>query len=132
MFAEDWVLTLSRDDKVSLGLFLCFYFQRLLNFTQEKATEYAEIMIGRSERTVRQWLRDFNENGEIPNKQGKYQRTGVLWFSEELNDKVKRFVRENAAVRGRPKMTAVSFCQLLPNSSLEPGFPREVSTETAR
>lgn len=57
---------------------------------QEKAAECAEIMIGRSECTVRQWLRDFNENGEIPDyKQGKYQRTGVLWSSEELNEKVK-------------------------------------------
>ena len=137
-FVEDWVLTLSRDDKISLGLFLFFHFQRLLSFTQEKAAEYAQIMTGRSERTVRQWARDFLEHGEIPeNKQGKYQRTGVLWSSEELNDKATKFVRENAAVRGRPKMTAISFSEwvnedLLPNSNLEPGFPRKVSSETAR
>ena len=52
-------------------------------------------MIGRSERTVRQWFCDFLEHGEIPdNKQGKYQQTGVLWSSEELNQKATKFFRE--------------------------------------
>ena len=47
------------------------------------------------------------------------------------------YVRENAAPRGRPNLTAGAFCQwvnneLLPNSVLEPGYPRRVSVETAR
>ena len=43
----------------------------------------------------------------------------------------------NAAPRGRPNLTSSAFCQwvnneLLPNSVLEPGYPRRVSVETAR
>ena len=46
------------------------------------------MMLGKSDRTVRQWRNDFIENGEIiDSKQGKYKRTGVLWSSEELNAK---------------------------------------------
>ena len=46
-------------------------------------------------------------------------------------------MRENSAARGRPNLTAGAFCQwvnneLLPNSVLEPGYPRSVSAETAR
>ena len=47
------------------------------------------------------------------------------------------FVRENTHVKGWPNLTTHSFClwineTLLPNESLEPGFPRRVSVETAR
>ena len=47
------------------------------------------------------------------------------------------YVRENAAPRGRPNLTARAFCQwvnneLLPNYTLDPGYPRRVSLETAR
>ena len=77
-------------------------------------------------------------NGSIPdNKQGKYQRSGILWSSEELNKKACKCVRENANVKGKPNLTTASFCrwindELLPNVSLPPGFPRRVSVETAR
>ena len=53
-FVEDWVLTLDRDDKISLSLFLCYHLQHLLNFTHTKAAEYAGIMLGKSDRTIRQ------------------------------------------------------------------------------
>ena len=46
-------------------------------------------------------------------------------------------MRENAAPRGRPNLTSGAFCQwvnneLLPNTVLDPGYPRSVSVETAR
>ena len=78
------------------------------------------------------------EDGEIPEcKEGKYQRSGVMWSSEELNKKAARYIRENANVKGLPNLTAGKFCQwvndvLLPNQTLEPGFPRKMSLETAR
>ena len=57
--------------------------------------------------------------------------------NEEICKRASVYVRENAAPRGRPNLTASAFCHwvnndLLPNSTLEPGFPRRVSVETAR
>ena len=71
------------------------------------------------------------------NQQGRYQQSGVLWLSEELNKRASDYVRENGNVKGQPNLTAGSFCQwvnesLLPYSNLEPGFARKVSIETCR
>ena len=137
-FVEEWVLSLDREDQISLSLFLTFHFERLLNFTQYHAADYAGIMMGKNERTIRQWLSAYKENGEIPgNRQGHYLRTGVLWSSEELNKKASEYVRENANIKGEANLTSITFCQwindyLLPNSNLEPGFPRKLSVELAR
>ena len=138
-FVEEWVLHLDRDDKISLSLFICFHLEKIFQFTQTNAAEYASIMLGKSDRTIRQWRTDFTaNNGEIPeNKQGRYQRTGILWSSEELNKKATRFIQSNANVKGQPNLTSGDFCQwvnndLLPNACLEPGFPRKVSIDTAR
>ena len=137
-FVENWALSLYRDDTVSLALFLTSHLTHLLNFTSTKAAELAAIMIGKSDRTIRQWRTDFGVHKAIPDSmQGRYQRTGVLWSSESLNSKAKTYVRENANVKGCPNLTTHSFChwvndELLPNEILEPGFPRKVSVETAR
>ena len=138
-FCEDWVTHLGRDDRVSLGLFLTFQLTKQLNLGETKAAELAGLMIGKSDRTVREWKTHFLENnGEIPEgKQGRYQRTSVMWGSEDLNKKAARFIRENANVKGKPNLTVGTFCQwvnddLLPNETLEPGFPRKIAVETAR
>ncbi len=126
-------ISLDRDDRISLGLFLCYNLQHTLNFTATKASEYAAMMMGRSDRTVWKWRADFFEHGEIlGNKQGRYQRKGLLWSDENLNKKARDFIRENANIKGKPNLTSGSFCtwineDLLPNSCLEPGFPRKVS-----
>ena len=130
---EEWVCSLDRDDTISLGLFVAFYLEHTLSFTATKAAEYAAIMLGKSKRTVRQWRSDFMENGEIPeNKQGRYQRRGILWSSESLNKKATKYIHENANVKGQLNLTAGSFCSwvneyLLPNECLEPSFPRKVT-----
>ena len=138
-FCEEWVLQLDRDDALALGLFLSFQLSKHFNMGATKAAELAGLMIGRSDRTVREWRTYFfNHEGQIPDcKQGQYQRTGVLWCSEDLNKKAKKYVRNNCNVKGKPNLTVGSFCEwinndLLPNSTLEPGFPRKVSPETAR
>ena len=98
-FVEEWVLSLNRDDKVALGLFLTYNLQHTLNFTATRSAEYAVIMMGTSERTIRQWRSNFLANGEIlQNKQGRYQRQGILWSSEELNKKASEYIRANANV----------------------------------
>ena len=135
---EEWVTHLEREDRVSLGLFLCFQLSKHFDLGETKAAELAGMMVGRSDKTVREWRKQFLENGEVPeSKQGKYQRTGVLWSDEGLNSKAAKHVRENASVKGKPNLTVGQFFQwvnddLLPNETLEPGFPRKVSMETAR
>ena len=96
-------------------------------------------MLGKSDRSVRQWRTNvLNNDGILPeSKQGKYQRNGVLWNNEELNEKARQYIRVNSSVKGQPNMTCASFCKwvnktLLPNSTLEPGYPRSVSVETVR
>ena len=137
-FVEDWVLTLDRENTISLPLFLTYNFVSLFNFSYTKAAEYVGIMISKSERTVRQWHTDFRENSAIlDSKQGRYQRSGILWSSEQLNKKVTEYVRQNSNVKGKPNLTTQSLCRwinekLLPNKSLKPGFPRHISVETSR
>ena len=74
----------------------------MLKFTFTKAAEYAGIMIQRSDRTVCKWRKSFFENGgEVPMKnQGRYQRSGILWSSEELNNEACKFVCSHANVKG--------------------------------
>ncbi len=65
------------------------------NFTNTKAAKYASTMIGKPDHTICQWKADNVENGSIPDyKQGRHQRTGVVWSSEELNQKATKYVRE--------------------------------------
>ena len=137
-FCEDYVLQLDHDQRVGLGIFLSFQLEKYFSTGSTKSAEYAGMMIGRSDKSVRAWKSNFLETGVIPdNKQGKYQRSGVLWSSENLNKKAIRYVRNNNNVKGKPNLTVHSFCEwinedLLPNETLQPGFPRRISVETAR
>ena len=85
-FCDSWILQLGKDDRVNLGLFLCFQLEKVLAIGCTKAAEYAALMIGRNEQTVRQWRAKFfdNDGAVLESKQGKYQRSGILWFSESL------------------------------------------------
>ena len=127
------------EDRVSLGLFLSFQLTNLLGKGETEAAELAGLMVGKCEKTIRDWKSAFLDNGGSveESKQGRYQRSGVLWKNEALNKKAARYIREHASVKGKANLTAASFCQwvncdLLPNETLEPGFPRKVSVETAR
>lgn len=44
-------------------------------------------------------------------RQGKYQRTGVLWTSERLNKKAGDYIRSSANVKGKSNLTVSQFCQ---------------------
>ena len=138
-FCEEWVTQLSREDRISLGIFLQYQLAVVLQKGETESAELAALMICKSDRSIREWKLQFLENdGKISgSKQGHYQRSGVLWQNEDLNKKASKYVRENAAVKGRPDLTAFSFCEwvneeLLVNETLEPGFPRKISVETAR
>ena len=138
-FCETWVHSLDQDTRTSLGLFLLFTFILVFQHSVIKAAEYAGMLVQRSDRTVRLWRKSFFDNGgEVPeSQQGKYTRSGVLWASEDLNDKACKFVRSHCNIKGHPNMRIFDFCswannELLPSSTLEPGFPRQISIETAR
>ena len=49
----------------------------------------------------------------------------------------KKYLQNNSSVKGKPNMTTHDLCiwannTLLPNVTLEPGFPRKVSVATCR
>jgi len=138
-FVDEWLQVLGKDEIKSIAMFLCFHLVTLFSFTETKAAEYAATMLKKSDRTVRRWRSALIDNdGEMPEcEHGKHQRSGVLWKNEELSKKATEYIRSNAAVKGRPNLTAADFCvwvneSLLPNSTLEPGFPRKICLETAR
>ena len=138
-FVKEWLQIVDKEDMKNMAMFLCFQLVKLFGFTETKAAEYTATMINKSERTVRRWRSGLIENdGVLPeSQQGRYQRSGVLWQNEELNKKATEYVRGNAAVKGRPNLTTVDYCiwvneSMFPNSTLEPGFPRKISLETAR
>ncbi len=55
----------------------------------------------------------------------------MLWENEELSKMAKKYVQNNASIKGKPNMTTFDFCSWV-NSTLEPGFPRKISVSTAR
>ena len=137
-FVEGWVQALDHEDRKSLAMLLCFVLVKELSFTETNAAALTARVICKNEKTVRRWRTDLVSNGGAfsESNQGRYQRTGVLWANEELNKKATAYVRANAAVKGKPNMTSIEFCKwvnktLLPNSTLEHGFPRRVSVETS-
>ncbi len=160
-FAEQWKTTLDQEDLKSLAVFLCHVFTSELDLSHSKAAEHTAKVIGKTERTIRQWRTDLIAHGEIKeSKKGKYERPKVLWANKELNDKARTFVQANTAfmVQGKQStMKVKDFCQwvndtLLPNQAMAslysfvPGYgyaptpttptrtplPQKISMETAR
>lgn len=52
-FCEEWVTQLSRDDRYALGVFLQYHLCQTVGKFETEAAELAGLMIGRSDRTVR-------------------------------------------------------------------------------
>ena len=101
------------------------------------AAREAGSIVGYSDKTVRKLRKQFYENKGVlaERKQGKYERV-TLYSDEELNEKAAKWVRENAFAKGKPNMTAQSFCQLvneelLPSAQLPQHFPWRISLRTA-
>ena len=79
-FCENWVLQLDRDDKVSLALFLSFQLAKHFDCGETKAAEVAGVMVGRSDKPVREWSYFFDNDGSIPDSaQGRGMRDQVLF-----------------------------------------------------
>ena len=136
---QEWLDNLPRDDLRHVALLLYTNLPRKFGLQKTDTAATVSEFLQRSGRTIRCWIDDFVRNdGEFSDtQQGHYVRNNTLMSNEELCEKARVYVRANAAPRGRPNLTSSAFCQwvnndLLPNSVLEPGYPRRVSVETAR
>ena len=136
-FSSEWMVQLDHDDKRSLAIFLCHTFSKHFKMQATEGAQLAAHIVGKNEKTVRRWRTAVIRNkGKLPKtQQGRYVRKGVLWQNEELCKMAKKYVQNNSSVKGRPNMTTRDFCHwvnttLLPNLTLEPGFPRKVSVST--
>lgn len=160
-YSEQWKNTLDPEDSKSLALFLLNVFTTNLEMTQARAADHTAKIMGKTDRTIRQWRADLIAHGEVrESRKGKYTRPKVLWANKELNDKARAFVEANTAfvVQGKQSsMKIKDFYEwvnetLLPNQavaslySFVPGYgyaptpatpnqstlPRKISMETAR
>ena len=70
-------------------------------------------VLHKNEHTIRRWVDDFVSNGGefSESQQGHYVRNNTLMSNEELCERARDYVRENAAPRGRSNLTAGAFCQ---------------------
>ena len=104
-FVEDWILSLSCDNPVSLAVYLCQQLEQLFGFTATNTADYVSVMLEKYEYTSRQWRSYFLKAGEIrESKQVCYQRTGILWLSKDRNRKAFKYVREISWVKGQPNL----------------------------
>ena len=136
---QSWLDHLPRDDLQHVALLLYARLPTVFGVQKTDAAVVVGKVLDKSERTIRRWVADFVSNGGefSDSRQGHYIRNNTMMTNEDLCERARVYVRENAAQRGRPNLTASSFChwvnnELLPNSVLEPGYPRRVSVETAR
>ena len=79
-FIEDWASSLTRDDLMSLAIVLHYALVEVNGIAVSKAAKLIASMIGKTERTVRDWKYSFIANdGSFPeSQQGKYRRQGIL------------------------------------------------------
>ena len=128
-FCEEWVASLTWENRTSLGLFLTFQSSTLLGKGETEAAELAAQMIGRSDRTIRGWRsKFFASGGELPiNEQGHYQRSGMLWKDESLCKKASRFIRANAALKGNQTSLLAHFVNRLMRSCFQMNHCNQVS-----
>ena len=130
---QSWLANLPRDDMQHMALLLYGRLPTIFGLSKTDTAAVVGEVPHKNEPTIRRWVDDFMSNGGefSDSQQGHYVRNNTLMSSEELCDRAREYVRENAAPRGRPNLTAGAFCQWVnnPNTVLDPGYPRR---ETAR
>ena len=85
-------------------------------FSLKKTDTAAAVgeILQKNERTIRRWVDAFASNsGDFSDsQQGHYIRNNPLMLNEEICERARVYVRENAAPKGRPNLTAAA-CSLL-------------------
>ena len=134
---DQFILSLPLDHRRMLAVLLAESFRTRQGMGVLDASREAGSIVGYSEKTVRKLRKEFYENEGVlkERKKGKYERVTV-YCDEELNKNAAKWVRENAFTKGKPNMTALSFCQwvnedLLPSSQLPPHFQWRILLRTA-
>ena len=134
---DEWMVSLRLDQHRMLAVILMESFKNRQGMKVKDSAQEAGSIVGFNEKTVRKYRNDFfNNKGYLSEfRQGKYDRH-CIYRDEDLNQKAREWVRENAFKKGAPNMTAMAFCEytnnhLLPSSHLPPFFPRSVSLRTA-
>ena len=95
-------------------------------------------MLGLNEKTIRRWRYDWidNKGSFSESTKGKYKRYIVI-DDEEHCDKALKWIRENTTAKGKPNMTAATFCAWLESDLLSlvrqhhPDAPSKVSVSIA-
>ena len=59
---ESWISMLSRDNVMSLSVTLCYVLVTINGMSQSGAADVISSIIGKSERTFREWKYDFIKN----------------------------------------------------------------------
>ena len=134
---DEFILSFPIDNRRMLAVLLAESFRTRQGMGIVYAAREAGSIVGYSDKTVRKLRKQFYENKGVLRErtQGKYERV-TIYRDEELNEAAAKWVRENAFTKGKPNMTAQSFCQwaneeLLPSSQLPPHFPWRISLRTA-
>ena len=125
---DDWMVSLRLDDRRMLAVILMESFKRRQDMNVKDAAQEAGSIVGFNEKTVRRYRNDFfaNKGRLSERRQGKYERQ-CIYHNEEINQQAATWVKEHAFVKGKPNMTAHSFCgwvndDLLPSVHLPPPF----------
>ena len=99
-----------------------------LDMKVKEAARISAEVVGKTERTVREWRQDYVRNhGQFSEyKRGKHKRSSIL-DDEAARKLAVRYVRENACKKGEPNLTANMFCkwvniELLPSMTLDPSL----------
>lgn len=108
MFCDDWVLQLDKDDRVGLGLFLCFQLRKALAFGDTKAAKYAALMIGRNEQRVEfKVLWTWRNSGEFQAGEiSEIQNPLVQW---RLQQEGNHFHQGECQHKGKTKLNSRDF-----------------------
>lgn len=134
---DGWMVAWTLEDRRKLAVILMESFRKRQKMNVKDAAQEAGSIVGFNEKTVRRHRNDFykNKGSLTESRRGKYERH-CIYHDEDINQKAREWVRENAFKKGEPNMTAAAFCQhannhLLPSSHLPPFFPRSISLKTS-
>jgi transposase len=131
---RDWMSSQCKSDVKMMAVVLMDTFRERFGMTDVGAASEAGMVIGFNEKTVRTW-RNANRGEFSESYKGKHARAFVL-DDEECKSKALLWLRQHAYSKVQPAMTSARFAhwvneELLPNSHLNPGFPRSVTPRTA-
>ena len=128
-FYKEWMSCQNKYTIKIMALILMDTFRTCFRLTDVRAAEEAGLVVGYSERSIREWHKEFYENeGEFGESlKGKHCRPYVL-DDENCRKKALTWLHERAYDKDQPCMTAYTFANwvnsdLLPNTHLPSGFP---------